>query len=71
MLVVAVGATACGSTIGDMDIAKARVQFTYRKMGKVSYGVAEKFDKDYYDESKLEDTINKEVADYNDGKKAS
>ena len=71
VLVVAVGATACGSTIGDMDIAKGESAVYIQEDGKVSYGVAEKFDKDYYDESKLEDTINKEVADYNDGKKAS
>ena len=71
VLVVAVGTTACGSTIGDMDIAQGESAVYIQEDGKVSYGVAEKFDKDYYDESKLEDTINKEVADYNDGKKAS
>ena len=40
VLVVAVGATACGSTIGDMDIAKGESAVYIQEDGKVSYGFA-------------------------------
>lgn len=68
---LALGLTGCGKTIGDMDIEAGESAIYIQEDGKVSYGIAEKFDKDYYDEDSLEDAVNKEAEDYNGSGKAS
>lgn len=71
VIVFVFGLTGCGKTIGDMDLEEGQSAIYIQEDGKVSYAVSEKFDKDYYDEDKLEDTINEEVENYNEGSKAS
>ena len=68
---LALGLTACGSTVGDIDLEAGQSAIYIQENGAVSYAVSEKFDKDYYDEDDLEDEIEKEVAAYNAGEGAS
>lgn len=70
-IVLALGLTACGKTVGNMDLEAGQSAIYIQEDGIVSYAVSEKFDKDYYDKDALEDKIKKEVADYNGGSKAS
>ena len=70
-IVLALGLTACGKTVGDIDLEAGQSAIYIQEDGIVSYAVSEKFDKDYYDKDALEEKINKEVADYNGGSKAS
>lgn len=71
MIVMALGLTACGSTVGDITLESGQSAIYIKKDDTVSYAVSEKFDKDYYDEDDLEDKIEKEVSGYNEGSKAS
>lgn len=70
-IVLAVGLTACGSTVGDIDLEAGQSAIYIQDDGVVSYAVAEKFDKDYYNEDDLEDKVEKELADYNASSGAS
>ncbi|MFQ9514763.1 MAG: lipoprotein [Eubacterium sp.] len=71
IIVLALGLTACGSTVGDITLESDQSAIYIQEDGTVSYAVSEKFDKDYYDEEALESKINEEVSDYNSGSKAS
>lgn len=70
-LMLAIGLTACGSTVGDIDLEAGQSAIYIHKDGIVSYAVAETFDKDYYNEDDLEKKIQSELSDYNASDKAS
>lgn len=69
--VLAIGLTACGSIIGDINLEAGQSAIYIHKDGIVSYAVAESFDKDYYDEDDLKSKIKSEVEDYNASDEAS
>lgn len=70
-IVLTIGLTACGSTVGDIDLEAGQSAIYIQEDGVVSYAVAETFDKDYYEEDDLEGKIEAEVAAYNDSDEAS
>ena len=71
IIIMTLGLTGCGGTIGDMDIEAGESAIYIQEDGKVSYAFSEKFDKKYYDEDSLEEAINTEVEEYNSGSRAS
>jgi hypothetical protein len=71
MIVLALGLTACGTTVGDITLESEQSAIYIQKDGSISYAVSEKFDQDYYEKDELEDKINAEVEEYNSGSKAS
>ena len=66
-----VGLTACGISVGDIDMEAGVSAIYIQEDGAVSYAVSEKFDKDYYDEEDLESKIDAEVKSYNEKGAAS
>lgn len=70
-VVMMVGLTACGSTVGDITLEAEQSAIYIQEDGTVSYAVSEKFDKDYFDKGDLEEKIEEEVADYNKSSTAS
>lgn len=71
VIVMVIGLTACGNTIGKISLKEGQSAIYIQDDGVVSYAVAEKFDKDYYDEDVLEEKIEKEIKDYNQSGNAS
>ena len=71
MAAMIVGLTACGNTVGDMDLEAGESGIYIQEDGIVSYAVSETFDKEYYDENDLEEKIDAEVEDYNSNGQAS
>ncbi len=63
--------TACGNAIGDIELKSGESAFYIQKDGRVSYGVRESFDKDYYSEKDLKKQIEAEVESYNSSSDAS
>lgn len=70
-IVLAIGLTACGSTVGDIDLEAGQSAIYIQEDGVVSYAVSETFEQDYYDKGDLKDKIEEEVAAYNDSSEAS
>ena len=52
-VVLTLGLTACGHTVGDVDLESGQSAVYIQKDGMVSYAVSESFDKDYYDKDEL------------------
>ena len=52
-VVLTLGLTACGHTVGDVDLESGQSAIYIQKDGMVSYAVSESFDKDYYDKDEL------------------
>ena len=71
VMVMAVGLTACGNKVGDIEMKEGESAIYIDEDGTVSYGVSEKFAEDYYNEDDLQKKIDAEIEDYNNGKKAS
>lgn len=71
VMVMAVGLTACGNKVGDIEMKEGESAIYIDEDGTVSYGVSEKFAEDYYNEDDLHKKIDAEIEDYNNGKKAS
>lgn len=69
--VLVLGLTACGKTVGDMDLEAGQSAIYIQEAGVVSYAVSETFDRDYYDKDDLEDKVKAEVEAYNNDSKAS
>ena len=46
-VVLTLGLTACGHTVGDVDLESGQSAIYIQKDGMVSYAVSESFDKDY------------------------
>lgn len=70
-IMLVLGLTACGNTVGDITLEADQSAIYIQNDGTISYAVSEKFDKDYYDEDDLESRIDQEIAAYNSGSKAS
>ena len=70
-MMMILGLTACGNTVGNIDLEAGQSAIYIQDDGVVSYAVAEKFEKDYYDEDQLEENIEKEIEAYNGSGQAS
>lgn len=70
-IVMVLGLTACGNTIGDIDLKSGESALYIQKDGMISYGVCEDFGKDYYSEKDLKKQIEAEVESYNSSNDAS
>lgn len=70
-VILAFGLTACGNTVGDIDLEADQSAIYIQEDGVVSYAVSETFDKEYYDKDDLESKVDEEVSAYNSGSKAS
>ena len=64
-VVLTLGLTACGHTVGDVDLESGQSAVYIQKDGMVSYAVSESFDKDYYDKDELKKEIEAEIKAYN------
>ena len=60
-VVLTLGLTACGHTVGDVDLESGQSAVYIQKDGMVSYAVSESFDKDYYDKDELKKEIEAEI----------
>ena len=60
-VVLTLGLTACGHTVGDVDLESGQSAIYIQKDGMVSYAVSESFDKDYYDKDELKKEIEAEI----------
>ena len=67
VMVMAVGLTACGNKVGDIEMKEGESAIYIDEDGTVSYGVSEKFAEDYYNEDDLRKKIDAEIEDYNNG----
>ena len=70
-VVLTLGLTACGHTVGDVDLELGQSAIYRQKDGMVSYAVSESFDKDYYDKDELKKEIEAEIKAYNASSDAS
>lgn len=70
-VVLTLGLTACGHTVGDVDLKSGQSAIYIQKDGMVSYAVSESFDKDYYDKDELKKEIEAEIKAYNASSDAS
>ena len=70
-VVLTLGLTACGHTVGDVDLEAGQSAVYIQKDGMVSYAVSESFDKDYYDKDELKKEIEAEIKAYNASSDAS
>ena len=70
-VVLTLGLTACGHTVGDVDLESGQSAIYIQKDGMVSYAVSESFDKDYYDKDELKKEIEAEIKAYNASSDAS
>ena len=70
-VVLTLGLTACGHTVGDVDLELGQSAIYIQKDGMVSYAVSESFDKDYYDKDELKKEIEAEIKAYNASSDAS
>lgn len=70
-VVLTLGLTACGHTVGDVDLELGQSAIYIQKDGMVSYAVSESFDKDYYDKDELKKEIDAEIKAYNASSDAS
>ena len=70
-VVLTLGLTACGHTVGDVDLESGQSAIYIQKDGMVSYAVSESFDKDYYDKDELKKEIDAEIKAYNASSDAS
>lgn len=70
-VVLTLGLTACGHTVGDVDLESGQSAVYIQKDGMVSYAVSESFDKDYYDKDELKKEIEAEIKAYNASSDAS
>ena len=70
-VVLTLGLTACGHTVGDVDLKSGQSAIYILKDGMVSYAVSESFDKDYYDKDELKKEIEAEIKAYNASSDAS
>lgn len=70
-VVLTLGLTACGHTVGDVDLKSGQSAIYIQKDGMVSYAVSESFDEDYYDKDELKKEIEAEIKAYNASSDAS
>ena len=70
-VVLTLGLTACGHTVGDVELEAGQSAIYIQKDGMVSYAVSESFDKDYYDKDELKKEIEAEIKAYNASSDAS
>ena len=70
-VVLTLGLTACGHTVGDVDLEAGQRAISIQLDGLVSYAVSESFDKDYYDKDELKKEIEAEIKAYNASSDAS
>ena len=70
-VVLTLGLTACGHTVGAVDLGSGQSAVYIQKDGMVSYAVSESFDKDYYDKDELKKEIEAEIKAYNASSDAS
>ena len=68
---MALSLTACGSNIGDIELSAEQNGLYIENDGTVTYGICTSFDKDYFDEDKLEEEVKAEIEEYNQGDTAS
>ena len=61
VMVMAVGLTACGNKVGDIEMKEGESAIYIDEDGTVSYGVSEKFAEDYYNEDDLQKKIDAEI----------
>ena len=70
-IVLVLSMTACGHTVGKIDLNKNQSAIYIKDDGSVTYAVSESFDKEYYNKDELKSKIEEEVADYNKSSQAS
>ena len=70
-VVLTLGLTACGHTVGDVDLKSGQSAIYIQKDGMVSYALSESFYKDYYDKDELKKEIEAEIKAYNASSDAS
>ena len=71
VMTIALTFVGCDNKVGDIALEKGQTAIHISKDGKVQYGVAESFDKDYYDKNELKSTVENEVDEFNSDSDAS
>ena len=71
VMTIALTFVGCDNKVGDIALEKGQTAIHISKDGKVQYGVAESFDKDYYDKKELKSTVENEVDEFNSDSDAS